>query len=177
MGTARRVSLPWSTTSPPQAMRHVEAGGCRDGDERDVDQEERPADQVLSADHRGEHAEGDDQDRPDRYPQGGAEQSDERAEEEAAGDGEYLFHPHSPSSVATEGGGSAWVPGAAPAARSPVPAPRARGPAAAGGGGTAPVVGGAPAGPGPASWALTAAAAASSSPGTEAPGASCPCGA
>src|SRR5215213_2775857 len=158
--TARGVVLSWSTRSPPQAMRHVEAGGCRDGDERDVDQEERPADQVLAAQHRGEHAEVHDQGRPDRQPQGGAEQADKHAKEEAADDGENLFHPHSPSSFMTAGGGSSRVPGAAPAARASVPAPGTPGSAAAGGG--APVAVGAPGGAGPAFWAVTAAVASTS---------------
>ena len=49
-------------------MRHEQAGGDRDGHEGYVDQEERPADQILPAHYRGEHTEGDDQDHADRHP-------------------------------------------------------------------------------------------------------------
>jgi hypothetical protein len=83
-----RLSSSWSASPPPQAMRHEQAGGGRDGNEGYVDQEERPADQILAAHHRGKHTEGDDQYHADRHPQGGSEQTEDQPDDEAAGDGQ-----------------------------------------------------------------------------------------
>jgi len=69
-------------------MRHKKACGGRDGNERDVDQEERPAHQILATYHRGKQTEGDYKDHPDRHPQGWAQQTKERTKEKAAHDGQ-----------------------------------------------------------------------------------------
>jgi hypothetical protein len=53
----------------------------------DVNQEERPADQILAAHYRGKHTEGDYQDHADRHPQRGSEKTEDQTDRQAARDG------------------------------------------------------------------------------------------